>query len=132
MSRRVLIADDEPLTAEMLALMLTVRGYDVICAHDGREALRQAHQQHPDVILMDVLMPGMDGDEVTRTLRAEWEECPPVVLFSSEDETDVDWQEAGADVFLQKPIDLMKLPDLLDSLLDEPPPTGEGRSVRVA
>ncbi|MEX0907050.1 MAG: response regulator [Gemmatimonadota bacterium] len=132
MRKRVLVADDEPLTAEMLTLMLTFRGYEVVCARDGREALRVARELKPDIILMDVLMPGMEGDEVTRALRAD-AECPPVVLFSSGDEADIGWQEAGADVFLQKPIDLVRLPDLLDRLLGQPPDSPrDARRARIA
>jgi CheY-like chemotaxis protein len=118
MARRVLVADDEPLTAEMLALMLAFRGYEVACARDGAEALRRARELKPDVILMDVLMPELDGDEVTRALRADPElgGCP-VVLISSADEVEVEWRAAGANLFLQKPIDIRRLPDVVDALL---------------
>jgi CheY-like chemotaxis protein len=118
MARRVLIADDEPLTAEMLALMLAFRGYDVVCACNGTEALRRARETQPDLAVMDVLMPGLDGDAVTRAMRRD----PllrdlPVVLISSEDESEIEWREAGADLFLQKPFDVRELPDVLEELL---------------
>lgn len=125
MSRRVLVADDEPLTAEMLALMLAFRGFDVICAHDGADALRQARSWKPDVILLDVMMPELLGDDVTRLLRSDdGFRDQPVILISSCDECEVGWREAGANVFLQKPIDILTLPDLIEQLLpgDEPPP----------
>jgi CheY-like chemotaxis protein len=125
MAKRVLVADDEPLTAEMVALMLAYRGYEVVCAHDGAEALRCARELKPDVILMDVIMPELEGVAVTRALRADPDLCQrPVVLFSSADETEIEWREAGADVFLQKPIDIRALPALVERLLpiDEPPP----------
>lgn len=125
MPGKVLVADDEPLTAEMLALMLSFRGYEVVCARDGAEALETALEVKPDLILMDVMMPGLEGDLVTRALRSDpgLDSCP-VVLFSCADETEVDWRDAGADVFLQKPIDIVKLPDIVGWLLgdDEPPP----------
>lgn len=125
MGKRVLVADDEPLTAEMLALMLTFRGYDVVCAYDGAEALACARELRPDVFLLDVLMPGLEGVELTRRLRADPELGErPVVLLSSADEDQVDWRSAGADLFLQKPIDILALPDLVERLLPppEPPP----------
>jgi CheY-like chemotaxis protein len=131
MAKRVLVADDEPLTAEMLALMLAFRGYEVVCAHDGREALERARETLPDLILLDVLMPGLEGLDVTRALRDDPElRDRPVVLFSSEDESEIRWREAGADLFLQKPIDIRALPDVVERLL---PPNGRpagGLSVR--
>jgi CheY-like chemotaxis protein len=125
MARRVLVADDEPLTAEMLALMLAFRGFEVACAHNGAEALERSLEWRPDVILLDVLMPKLEGVDVTRALRGHDELCDtPVVLFSSFDETEVAWREAGATLFLQKPIDLVKLPELVEKLLleEDPPP----------
>ena len=126
MSRKVLIADDEPLTAEMLALMLAFRGFDVMCAHDGAEALEQARRWKPDIMLLDVVMPELEGVAVTRALRDDDAlRERPVILISSCDECEVEWQDAGADVFLQKPIDIVALPDLVERLLppdDAPPP----------
>ena len=129
MVRKVLVADDEPLTAEMLALMLAFRGFEVVCAHDGAEALRQARTWKPDIMLLDVVMPGLEGVDVTRALRSDDElRERPVILISSCDEGEVDWQGAGADLFLQKPIDIVKLPDLVQRLLpDGAPPPGHGR-----
>jgi CheY-like chemotaxis protein len=118
MPRRVLVADDEPLSVEMLALMLSFRGYDVVCAFDGEEALQRAREEKPDLILMDVVMPGLEGIDVTRALRADPELGErPVVLISSSDEADVRWREAGADLFLQKPLDIRRMPELIDRLL---------------
>lgn len=115
----VLVADDEPLTAEMLALMLTFRGYGVVCTHDGAEALDAAREIKPDIILLDVMMPGLEGDVVTRALRddPDLKDCP-VVLFSSNDESEIEWREAGANLFLQKPIDITILPELVGCLLN--------------
>lgn len=127
MVRRVLVADDEPLTAEMLALMLAFRGFEVVCAHDGAEALEKALEWKPDVILLDVVMPELEGDAVARALRSHDElRERPVILISSCDEGEVGWREAGANVFLQKPIDLVGLPDLVERLLPggEAPPPG--------
>lgn len=123
--RKVLVADDEPLTAEMLALMLAFRGFEVICAHDGAEALEQARIWDPDIILLDVMMPRLEGVDVTRALRSDDAlRERPVILISSCDECEVEWREAGADLFLQKPIDIVALPDLVERLLprDDPRP----------
>lgn len=130
MVRKVLVADDEPLTAEMLALMLAFRGFEVVCAHDGAEALQQARTWKPDIMLLDVMMPGLEGVDVTRALRGDEElRERPVILISSCDECEVEWEEAGADLFLQKPIDIVTLPDLVERLLPggEPPPGHDRR-----
>jgi CheY-like chemotaxis protein len=118
MPKRVLVADDEPLSVEMLALLLSFRGFDVVCAFNGEEALQRAREDKPDLILMDVVMPGLEGIDVTRALRADPELAErPVVLFSSNDEAEVAWQAAGANRFLQKPLDIRRLPDLCEELL---------------
>ena len=125
MPARVLVADDEPFTAEMLALMLAFRGFEVRRAHDGAEALEQALDWKPDVLLLDVQMPELEGVAVTRALRSDDEMRErPVILISSFDECEVAWRDAGANVFLQKPIDIVKLPDVVERLLHEdgPPP----------
>ena len=120
MAIRVLVADDEPLTAEMLALMLAYRGYEVTCACNGAEALARAREFKPDIILMDVLMPELEGPEVTRALRLDPELADrPVVLFSSVDEQEVLWREAGANLFLQKPLDIRALPALVAGLVPQ-------------
>ena len=125
MPARVLVADDEPLTADMLALMLAFRGFEVVCVHDGAAALEQALAWKPDVMVLDVLMPELEGVDVTRALRDHDELAErPVILISSYDESEVAWRDAGADVFLRKPIDIVKLPELVDRLLsgEDPPP----------
>lgn len=119
MSKRVLVADDEPLTTEMLTLMLAFTGYEVACALDGVEALERAREFEPDVVLLDVMMPGRLGPSVMRELRDD----PTfhdklLVLFSCVDEHEVPWREAGADAFLQKPISIRDLPQILEDLTD--------------
>jgi FixJ family two-component response regulator len=78
------------------------------------------------VLLLDVQMPELEGVDVTRARRSDEEMCEcPVILISSFDECEVAWRAAGANVFLQKPIDIVKLPDVVERLLhgeDCPPP----------
>ena len=120
MSKRVLVADDEPLTADMLALMLSFTGYDVTRALDGEEALARAREVQPDVVLLDVMMPGMTGPSVARALRNDPAfDSKIVVLFSCVDEAEVEWREAGADAFLQKPISIRELPAVIEELARE-------------
>ena len=118
MSTRILVADDEPSTAEMLALILGFTGYEVTRAYDGAEALRLAKEVKPDVLLLDVRMPKLYGSEVTRRLKDDPELAGKVVvLISSADESDVSWREAGADAFLSKPLDIRELPYVVQGLL---------------
>lgn len=118
MKKRVLVADDEPLTAEMFALMLAFTGYDVTRALDGEEALERARQIKPDVVLLDVMMPGKQGPDIARELRRDPAfEHKLLVLFSCVDEQEVAWREAGADAFLQKPVSLRDLPGILEELV---------------
>ena len=119
MQTRVLVADDEPLTADMIALLLAFHGYEVLVAHDGEQALARARESRPRVVLLDNVMPGMKGPEVARRLRQDpvFADHGVIVLFSSVDEMDVDWRAAGADAFLQKPFELRALPQLLEQLM---------------
>lgn len=120
MSTRILVADDEPSTAEMLALILGFTGYEVTRAYDGAEALKLAREVKPDILLLDVRMPKLYGSEVARRLKTDPELASKVVvLFSSADECDVSWREAGADAFLSKPIDIRQLPYVVQGLLSQ-------------
>lgn len=115
---RVLIADDEPDSAEMMALILGWTGYDVTRAYDGVQALELARSQKPDVLILDVRMPKLYGSDVVRRIKADPELADKItILFSSADEDEVRWREAGADAFLQKPIDIRRLPEFVGDLL---------------
>jgi CheY-like chemotaxis protein len=119
MKKRVLVADDEPMTAELLAYMLDHKGFEVYSAYDGREALDRIREVRPDAVVLDVLMPSLHGHEVARAVRSDPElKDVSVVLVSSVDESDVEWRDVGADAFLQKPIDICALPDLVQQLID--------------
>ena len=108
----VLIADDEPLGQETLASLLSPLGYQLIFASNGAEALRLASTTLPDLILLDVMMPGMDWFEVCRRLR----ECAPladvpIIMLTALDDRDSRLRgiEAGADDFVSKPYDRIEL-----------------------
>ena len=114
----VLVADDEPAITDLIAQALGANGFDVITAHDGARALELVRSERPDIVMLDVMMPGVDGREVTRRIKADPSlRGIPVVLFSSIDEAQVGWRKAGADAFIQKVFDVFDLPELLRSLL---------------
>ena len=118
MARRVLVADDEPSTADIFALILSFTGYDVDRAYDGEQALCLARELDPDVILLDDRMPRKRGSEVARELKSDPAFSDKVVvLFSSADEAETNWRSTGADLFLQKPVDIRKLPEVVDGLI---------------
>ncbi|HAU28803.1 MAG TPA: PleD family two-component system response regulator [Rhodospirillaceae bacterium] len=108
----VLVVDDFPPNAKLLAVKLSNEYYDVIMAEDGFQALEKAQKEHPDIILLDVMMPRMDGFEVCRRLKANPEtQSIPVVMVTALTETAdrVRGLEAGADDFLSKPINDLPL-----------------------
>ena len=113
-SLRVLVADDEDGTLSLLVTALTYAGFTVIPARDGIEAIELARKTPPDIALLDVMMPGMDGREVCRRMAADPALTHvPVILQSSANERDIDWRGCGADAFLAKPFSVRDLPALV-------------------
>ncbi len=105
----VLVVDDEPQIRRALGTNLRARGYDVVLAATGEEALTLAAERHPDVVILDLGLPGIDGIEVVRGLRG-WATMPIVVLSVREDEADkVAALDAGADDYVTKPFGMNEL-----------------------
>jgi two-component system KDP operon response regulator KdpE len=106
---RVLIVDDEPQILRALRINLTARQYDVIVAADGTEALRSAAADHPDLIVLDLGLPDIDGVEVIRKLRT-WTPVPVIVVSGRAGSADkVLALDAGADDYVSKPFDMEEL-----------------------
>lgn len=109
---RVLIVDDNELGREALGDCLALEGYELLYADDGISALESAHRNLPDAILLDVMMPGMDGFEVCRRLRMHPELADvPVLLVTALDDrrSKIAGLDAGADDFISKPFDRLEL-----------------------
>jgi class 3 adenylate cyclase len=119
-SGRILVVDDQRANVEMLAGVLQARGYEVLTAMSGEAALDQVRSQNPDIVVSDILMPGMDGYELCRRLRGEpATTLLPVILVTSLDPQGerVNGIEAGADDFLSKPVNWEELFARVKSLL---------------
>ena len=110
MSRNILVVDDEKNIVDILNFNLQREGYSVLCAYDGREGLKLAREESPDLILLDVMLPYMDGFEVCRTLREEGSSIPIIMITARESETDkVLGLELGADDYITKPFSVREL-----------------------
>lgn len=106
---KVLVVDDEPQILRALGINLRTRGYDVTVAATGEEALAKAATTHPDVVILDLGLPGIDGLEVVRGLRG-WSTVPIIILSVRESEADkVAALDAGADDYVTKPFGMDEL-----------------------
>jgi two-component system KDP operon response regulator KdpE len=106
---KILIADDDPQILRALKVTLGARGYDVVTAGDGREALDLAATQHPDLVMLDLGMPHLDGVEVIAGLRG-WSTVPILVVSGRTDAADkVEALDAGADDYVTKPFSMDEL-----------------------
>ena len=109
---KILIVDDEPNAVRLLRNLLIADGYQLLVAHSGAEALHVAQSEIPDLVLLDVMMPEMDGYEVCTKLRADpaLANIPILMLTALDDrESMLRGLEAGADDFLSKPFDSIEL-----------------------
>lgn len=103
MGKKVLIVDDDAKTVELVKLYLSRDGYRVLTAYEGHEALRLAREAHPDLIVLDLMLPGVDGLEVCRILRKE-SDVPIIMLTAkSTDEDKLKGLDLGADDYVTKP-----------------------------
>jgi len=118
MTARVLIADDDRAIRDALTRALALEGYDVVQANDGNTALSLIESAQPDVAILDVMMPNIDGLTVCRVLRAERNRLPVLMLTARTETPDrVAGLDAGADDYLAKPFDLDELLARLRALL---------------
>jgi len=107
MAEKILIVDDDADTVKFLNTMLTRLGYETSSARNGMEALEVAHKEHPDLIILDVMMPVMDGFEVARSLRRHPETAvTPILMFTAKAGVDdkITGYDSGVNIYLTKPI----------------------------
>ncbi|MBC7224613.1 MAG: response regulator transcription factor [Anaerolineae bacterium] len=117
MSEKVLVVEDDQTLLETLEYNLSRQGYQVLTAADGPTALKVAREEHPDLIILDIMLPGLDGFEVCRILRRE-ANMPILMLTARADEIDrVVGLELGADDYLTKPFHMRELLARVKALL---------------
>lgn len=112
LAKKILIVDDEEYIVELLRINLKKQGYEPICAYSGTEALEQAQKMRPDLILLDIMMPDMDGLETCRKLREDrtMKKVPIIILSAKSEETDkVIGLGVGADDYMTKPFGIREL-----------------------
>ncbi|MGD8912697.1 MAG: response regulator [Candidatus Thiodiazotropha sp.] len=123
-AKQVLVVDDNPLSRKLLNDILSAEGYSVRLAASGSEALNAIAKEPPDAILLDIMMPGMDGFEVVRRLKADKHIfLPPIIMVSALDDegSSARLAAAGINAMLTKPIDRWELCSLLTRMLSESP-----------
>lgn len=120
MADRILIVDDHPETVRLMTMVLQRQGYETIIAYDGDSCIELAKSKQPDLVLLDIMMPGTDGYQVSRILRENPSTTNiPILMFSAKDQVDdrVAGYESGADDYLTKPIHPAELVTRVKSLL---------------
>jgi DNA-binding response OmpR family regulator len=132
---RIVVVDDDPTVADVVGRYLVRDGHTVECVHDGHEALRRIAEQQPDLVVLDLMLPGIDGLEVCRRLREKWP-IPVVMLTALGDETDrLAGFEIGADDYVTKPFSPRELAMRVRSVLRRSRatlPTGKPEEPRQA
>jgi len=121
-SRRILVVDDDPRLLHVVSMYLSIEGYDVDTAPNGEEGLQHLEAQRPDLVILDVMMPGIDGLEACRRIKSNPETRQiPVVLFTALSRTDdvESGRAAGANRFINKPFSLIGLGAVIRSFLSE-------------
>ena len=108
--KTILVVEDEKAIADILVFNLQREGYDTLVAYDGTDGLEKALSGAPDLILLDVMLPGMDGFEVCKRVRERPSDVPIIMLTAREEETDkVMGLELGADDYITKPFSMREL-----------------------
>jgi two-component system, OmpR family, alkaline phosphatase synthesis response regulator PhoP len=118
--KRILLVDDEEDIVSMLKMRLAAGGYEVIVASDGNDGYAKAKAERPDLMILDLMLPGMDGYQICRLLKfdQQYKNIPIVMLTAKSQKEDKEWGEkVGADLYFTKPFDAKELMDKIKTLL---------------
>jgi len=127
---KILVCDDERSIVRLIQVNLERQGWQVIPAYDGKEGLEKIQTEKPDIVVLDVMMPYMDGFEVLKTLRRdpELQNIPVIMLTAKAQDKDVfEGYHFGADVYLTKPFNPMELVTFIKRILSAPKEEGSKR-----
>jgi len=120
MAKRILVIEDDPGTMRFLSYTLEQEGYEVVAVTDGLEGLKKAQDEHPDLIILDIMLPGLDGYEICNRLRQKPESLTvPVLMVSGrarQDDKNMGLR-MGADDYLSKPVDPQTILAKVETLL---------------
>jgi len=122
MRKKILVVDDEIQLVEMLKMRLEANGYEALTAYDGREALEKVRNQNPDLILLDLMLPKMDGYKVCRMLKFDkkYKNIPIIIFTARVQESDKEkGSQVGADAYIIKPFEPQVLLSKIKELLGE-------------
>ena len=120
MKKRILLVEDDPGATRLVGYTLEQEGYEVLTAPNGVEGLRKAREEEPDLLILDVMLPGLDGFELCRRLRADAQTAGLPVLMLSAKAQEIDRAtglKMGADAYLTKPADPSVIVSEVESLL---------------
>jgi len=122
MAKKILIVDDEQHVVDVVKMRLEVSGYEVIAAYDGQEGLRMARDEKPDLIILDVMLPKIDGYKICRMIKFDpkYKHTPIIMFTARAQESDMQLsKEVGADSYLTKPFEPKILMGKIKELLGE-------------
>ena len=126
MPHKILVADDEPALLRLMEFVLAKQGHTMITATNGQEALTQARREQPDLIVLDIMMPILDGYQVAEAIRADDEiKTTPIIMLSAkaQDEDIARGVEAGVDHYVTKPFSPDELTTLVTNYLERGTPS---------
>lgn len=118
--KRILITDDDPVILRLLQVNLELEGYDVLLAHHGEEAYEIAQAEHPDLVILDIMMPKLDGYQTCEKLKAtdSTKDIPVVFLSAKAQQTDIERGKSfGVAEYLTKPFDPSDLLEVVERLV---------------
>ncbi|MBU1367194.1 MAG: response regulator [Candidatus Omnitrophica bacterium] len=120
--KRILIVDDEVTLVKMVKMQVEAFGYDTLTAYDGQEALQKAHKEKPDSILLDLMLPKMDGYKVCGLLKADsrYHNIPIIMFTARTQDSDKEMgSECGADAYITKPFESQVLLSKIQELIEK-------------
>lgn len=120
MDTKILVVEDDPATSRLIEYTLHHRGYEVVSASNGLEGIRKAHEESPDLIILDVMLPGLDGFEICNRLRSEPATAGILILMFSAKAQEIDKDtglKVGADAYLAKPAAPVEIINHVEKLL---------------